>query len=220
MSSLFRPSERMEMFPSQPSVMFWESSDKTLLTFESSELRSTQNTLVVLPIRWVPPPAGKTVTLLSPLMTMRSIETATGGYGGLYNNPRREWVSLESPSLTLLEFLLPPVCRPFQLESAEVQLNVRAGARKLTIYGGTPGNLTRIKEGENVLGLLKVTIPTELAASASLDGRFYLQIEVGPLLKEYVDTDSSADGEQDDNYSVNRCLVTLKGQRLETEASK
>lgn len=219
MSSLFRPSERMEMFPSQPAVMFWESSEKTLLTFDSSDLRATQNTLVVLPIRWVPPPAGKTVTLLSPLMTMRSIETATGGYGGLYNNPRREWVPLESPSLTLLEFLLPPVCRPFQLESAEVQLNVRAGARKFTIYGGTPGNLTVVKEGENVLGLTKVTIPTELAASASLEGRFYLQIEVGPLLKDYVATDSSADGEQDDNYSVNRCLVTLKGQRLETEES-
>lgn len=220
MSSLFRPSERMEMFPAQPTVMFWEASEKTLLAFDSPNLRAAQSTLVVLPIRWVPPPAGNTITLLSPLMTMRSIETATGGYGGLYNNPRREWVPLESPSLTLLEFLLPTTCRPFQLQSAEVQLNVRAGARKITIYGGEPAKLTKVHEAENALGIVKFTIPTELAASACLDGRFYMQIEVGPLLKDYVDTDTASDGEQDDNYSVNRCLVRLVGQRLETQADK
>lgn len=216
MSTLFRPSDRMEMFPAQPTVMFWEASDKTLLTFDSPNLRATQNTLVVLPIRWVPPPAGEPVTLLSPLMTMRSIETAAGGYGGLYNNPRREWVPLESPSETLLEFLLPPACRPFRLESAEVQLNVRAGARKVTLYGGVPGNLKVVLEAENPLGIINAPIPADLAAPACLDGRFYLQVEVGPLLKDFASANASSDGEQDDNYSVNRCLITLKGHRVET----
>jgi hypothetical protein len=218
LNSLFRPSERMEMFPAQPTIMFWEASDKTLLEFSSTNVRTNQSTLVVLPVRWVPPPAGQPVTLLSPLMTMRSIETANGGYGGLYNNPRREWVPLESPSQTLLEFLLPPVCRPFQLEAAEVQFTARAGARKLTVYGGTPENLVVVKEIENALGAIRFPIPPELAAAACLEGRFYLQIEVGPLMKEYVGTDSAADGEQDDNYSINRCLLTLRGRRLETTA--
>lgn len=218
LNSLFRPSERMEMFPAQPTVMFWEESDKTLLEFGSPDLRANQSTLVVLPIRWVPPPAGQPVTLLSPLMTMRSIETASGGYGGLYNNPRREWVPLESPSQTLLEFILPPVCRPFQLEAAEVQFTARAGARKLTVSSGTPGNLVVVKEVENALGTITISIPTELAATACLAGRFYLQVEVGPLMKEYVGTDSAADGEQDDNYSISRCLLTLKGRRLEATA--
>jgi hypothetical protein len=147
-------------------------------------------------------------------MDMRSIETATGGYGGVYNNPRREWVALETPSQTLLEFLLPPVCRPFQLESATVQLNVRAGSRKLTLYGGAPDDLKVIGEFENALGRISADVPLQLAANPALNGRFYLQIEVGPLLGD--DPDASADGEQDDNYSVSRCLVTLKGQRIET----
>lgn len=214
MQSIFKPTERMEMFPNQPSVLFWESSADTLLKFDSPNLRAAQSTLVVLPIRWVPPPAGKSITILSPLMDMRSIETATGGYGGVYNNPRREWVALETPSQTLLEFLLPPVCRPFQLESATVQLNVRAGSRKLTLYGGAPDDLKVIGEFENALGRISADVPLQLAANPALNGRFYLQIEVGPLLGD--DPDASADGEQDDNYSVSRCLVTLKGQRIET----
>jgi hypothetical protein len=37
-------------------------------------------------------------------------------------------------------------------------------------------------------------------------------------MKEYVGTDSAADGEQDDNYSISRCLLTLKGRRLEATA--
>ena len=216
MESIFKPTERMEMFPNQPSVLFWEASSQTLLKFDSPNLRAAQSTLVVLPIRWVPPPAGKSITILSPLMDMRSIETATGGYGGVYNNPRREWVALETPSQTLLEFLLPPVCRPFQLESAEVQLNVRAGSRKLTVHSGVPSDLKVIGEFENPLGRISAPVPTELAANPALDGRFYLQIEVGPLIGEDIDT--STDGEQDDNYSVNRCLVILKGKRLESSA--
>lgn len=217
MESIFKPTERMEMFPSESSILFWEASNQTLLKFDSPNLRAAQSTLVVLPVRWVPPPAGKPVTILSPLMDMRSIETATGGYGGVYNNPRREWVALETPSQTLLEFLLPPVCRPFQLNSAEVQLNVRAGSRKLTLYSGVPGNLKVIGEFENALGRINATVPPELAVDPAREGRFYLQIEVGPLIGE--DLDASADGEQDDNYSVNRCMVIFKGHRLETTAA-
>jgi hypothetical protein len=99
-----------------------------------------------------------------------------------------------------------------------VQFTARAGARKLTVSSGTPGNLVVVKEVENALGTITISIPTELAATACLGGRFYLQVEVGPLMKEYVGTDSAADGEQDDNYSISRCLLTLKGRRLEATA--
>lgn len=213
MNSVFSNRDRTDAFPSEQSVLFWEASDKSLLTFQSADLRVTQNTLMIQPIQWIPPEAGKPITVLSPFMTMRSIETATGGFGGLYNNPRREWVPIETSSDTLLEFLIPQVCRPFELDSIEINLNIRAGSRMVKVSSGVPGNLQPVAEFDSPLGNQKFSVPVELAKAAAVAGRFYLQIDVSDVGGRS-QTESEM-GEQDDNYQVNRCLVILKGRRQE-----
>jgi hypothetical protein len=213
MNSVFSNRDRTDAFPSEQSVLFWEASDKSLLTFQSADLRVTQNTLMIQPIQWIPPEAGKPITVLSPFMTMRSIETATGGFGGLYNNPRREWVPIETSSDTLLEFLIPQVCRPFELDSIEINLNIRAGSRIVKVSSGEPGNLQPVAEFDSPLGNQKISVPVELAKAAAVAGRFYLQIDVSDVGGKS-QTESEM-GEQDDNYQVNRCLVILKGRRQE-----
>ena len=213
MNSVFSNRDRTDAFPSEQSVLFWEASEKSLLTFQSSDLRVTQNTLMIQPIQWIPPEAGKQITVLSPFMTMRSIETATGGFGGLYNNPRREWVPIETSSDTLLEFLIPQVCRPFELDSIEINLNIRAGSRTVKVSSGEPGHLQPVAEFDSPLGNQKISVPIELAKAAAAAGRFYLQIDVSDVGGNS-QTESEM-GEQDDNYQVNRCLVILKGRRQE-----
>ena len=216
MESVFDNRDRTEPFPAEPLVLCWEGSDQTLTEFQSDNLRRSQNTLMMQPIRWKPPAAGAPITVLSPFMSMRSIETQSGGFGGVYNNPRRQWVAMETPSDTLIEYLLPEVCRPFQLDSAELVLSIRAGSRKVRLLSGTPDNLQLITELDSPLGKLTIPVPAELGKQACLQGRFYLQIEVSAV------TGSGASdqdmGEQDDNYSVSQCLIVLKGSRLETSA--
>ncbi|MEN9554583.1 MAG: hypothetical protein RLZZ232_869 [Planctomycetota bacterium] len=213
MESVFSNRDRTDLFPAEQSVLFWESSDKSLLNFTSDDLRVTQNTLMIQPIQWIPPEAGKLITILSPFMTMRSIETASGGFGGMYNNPRREWVAIETASDTLLEYLIPPVCRPFDVESVEINLDIRAGSRKVQVFSGTPDNLQLVTELDSPLGEQVISVPVELAKVASEQGRFYLQIDVSEIGGNS-QTESEM-GEQDDNYLVNRCLVKLKGRRSE-----
>lgn len=214
MESVFDNKDRTEPFPAEPLVLCWEGSDQTLTEFTSDNLRRTQNTLMMQPIRWKPPVAGSPITILSPFMSMRSIETQTGGFGGVYNNPRRQWVAMESASDTLLEYLLPDVCRPFQLESAEIVLSIRAGSRKVKLLSGTPDNLQLIQELDSPLGTLTIPVPAELGKEACLNGRFYLQIEVSEVAGS--SPDSMDQGEQDDNYAVSQCLVVLKGSRQES----
>lgn len=212
-SSVFANRDRTDAFPAEQSVLFWEASDKSLLTFQSDDLRVTQNTLMIQPIQWIPPEAGKPITILSPFMTMRTIETATGGFGGLYNNPRREWVQIETSSDTLLEFLIPQICRPFELDSIEINLNIRAGSRNVKVFSGEPGKLQPVAEFESPLGNQKISVPVEVAKASALAGRFYLQIDVSDVIGN-TQTESQM-GEQDDNYQINRCLVILKGRRQE-----
>ena len=216
MESVFDNKDRTEPFPAEQMVLCWEGSDQTLTDFQSENLRRSQNTLMMQPIRWKPPAAGAPITSLSPFMSMRSIETQSGGFGGVYNNPRRQWVAMESASDTLIEYLLPEVCRPFRLDSAEMVLSIRAGSRKVRLLSGTPDNLQLITELDSPLGRLTIPIPAELAKQACLQGRFYLQIEVSEV------TGSGASdqdmGEQDDNYAVSQCLIVLKGSRQETSA--
>lgn len=212
-ASVFDFGNRLEAFPPETSLLFWESSDKSLLKYDSENVRIHQNTLVIQPIQWIPPVAEERVRIFSPFMSMRTVETATGGIGGLYNNPRRKWMPMESKSTTLLEYLLPPSCRPFVLESVQIRLDIRAGGRTLTISCGDRENLTAAETLENPLGEFTVDLPAEACKAAAQDGRFYLQLAVSDVNGG---TDpGSLGGEQDDNYRINQCLVILDGHRTE-----
>lgn len=214
MESVFDFRDRLEAFPPTESLLFWESSEESLLRFDSDNLRIHQNTLVIQPIQWVPPVADAPITILSPFMSMRTVETATGGIGGLYNNARRMWMPLESSSTTLLEYLLPSACRPFVVDSAQIRISIRAGGRTLKVYCGDRQNLTLAGTYENPLGELTVDLPAEPCQAAARNGRFYLQLEVSDVTTGTADS-SSLGGEQDDNYSISQCIVVLGGRRVE-----
>ena len=79
------------------------------------------------------------------------------------------------------------------------------------MLSGDSDNLQEIAELASPLGTHAVTIPADLIRDSCRSGRLFLQINVSDL-----DASMKSDtmtGEQDDNWQIERVLLTLKGHR-------
>jgi hypothetical protein len=217
LESVFSESNRLEVFPSVPSVLFWAQSEEPALTLGNEDVRRKQSILVVQPLTLLPPAAGMTIAIPPPLLPYRSVSTAVGGYSNVYNNTRREWVPNEAALETLLQFQIPAVCLPFEAEAAEVTLLIRAASRIVTVLSGDSDNLQEISELTSPLGTHSITIPVDLIRESCRTGRLFLQINVSDL-NASMKSDSMT-GEQDDTWQIERVLLTLKGHRKPEDRS-
>jgi hypothetical protein len=211
LESVFSVNDRVESFPSVPSILFWATPQETALRIENDDVRREQMMLVVQPIQWAPPEAGSTVLIPASLLPYRSITTAKGGYSSVYNNARREWLPQETAGETLLQFQIPAVCLPFDPESADVELLIRAASRIVTVLAGDRDELQQVAEWTSPLGTQSISIPAALIRTNCLNGELFLQINVSDLDSSM--QSESMSGEQDDNWQIERVLLTLKGRR-------
>ena len=212
LESVFSKNDGLEVFPALPSVLFWTESEEPTLILANEGVRRKQTVLVVQPVQWLPPEAGKTITIPPPLLPYRSIPTAEGGYSSVFNNARREWTEQEEAGETVLQFQIPAVCGPFEAEAADVSLLIRAASRIVTVSSGDANNLQKIYEVKSPLGTQSITIPVDLIQNSSHSGRLLLRISVSDL-DDAMKSDSRS-GEQDDNWKIERILLTLKGHRM------
>ena len=211
LESVFSKSDRLDAFPPAPSVFYWAELKEPALTIGNKDVRRSQSILVVQPLQLQPPEAGRTITIPPPLLPYRSVSTANGGYSNVYNNTNREWVPHEAALETLLQFRIPAVCLPFEAEAAEVSLLIRAASRTVTIQSGDADSLQTVSELKSPLGTHSITIPVDLIRDSCHSGKLFLQINVSDL-DASMKSDTMA-GEQDDNWQIERVLLTLKGHR-------
>ncbi len=205
------PADQDSVFPSEPSVLFWDKSDSEVLHFGGDDVRRQRAVLVVHPLELYPPEVGTPFLIPPQLLTYRSVVNQDGGIGSSYINSRRKWQPQESASKSMLEFHIPEACRPLIPESGELNLLIRAGSRSVTITSGDRTNMQTIAELKSPLGMQTVSIPGELIRSTCLQGNLFLQIQVSDI-----DSEMNADdmtGEQDDSWQIERVLLTLRGQR-------
>ena len=210
LAAAFGNRNRLESFPAVPSLLYWDVPENSTLTMGGDSTRHDRSALVVLPIQFKAPEVGQTVTLPSPLMPYRSVATSDGGISSAFDNNRRQWVSQESSSNTLLQFDLPDVCLPFAPESAVAELLIRAGSRTVTVSAGAQDGMTVIQTLSSPLGTQQITIPVELISASCRTGSLLLQIDVSDLDSGLKSADAT--GEQDDSWSVERLLLTLRGK--------
>lgn len=211
LESVFSKSDRQEAFPAVPSVLFWAELEEPTLALGNEGVRRKQTVLVVQPLQWQPPEAGRTITIPPPLLPYRSIPTAKGGYSSVYNNAKREWAQQEEAGETLLQFQIPSVCGPLEAEAADVSLLIRAASRMVTVLSGDADSLQKISELTSPLGTHSITIPVDLIRDSCRSGRLFLQINVSDLDASM--KSGTMTGEQDDNWQIERVLLTLKGHR-------
>lgn len=213
LNSVFDPDreDQTRIFPTEPTVLFWDKSDSEVLHFEGDDVRRQQTVLVVHPLELYPPEAGKPFLIPPQLLAYKSVANEDGGIGSSYINMKRSWLPQETATKTMLEFQIPEACWPLSPESGELKLLIRAGSRSVTIQSGDRNNLQPVAELKSPLGMQTISIPGEIIQGTCLQGRLFLQIQVSDLDSEMKAEDMT--GEQDDSWQIERVLLTLKGQR-------
>lgn len=211
LESVFASANRLEPFPAEASLLFWDEGQQPDLEIGEGGARRERSTLIVQTLTLQRPESGRLITIPSPLLPFRSMPTSLGGISGAFDNTRRNWVPQESPGLILLEFQIPSVCVPLAVEAADVQLQIRAASRAVTLESGPQDGLQRVAELKSPLGMHSISLPAELIRESGLAGRIYVQISVSDL-----DTSLKSElltGEQDDSWQIRNVSLTLKGRR-------
>jgi len=211
-SRVFSDDPSSEVFPSEPSLLYWTDSLTSNVTFGNDETRRQASSLMIHPLTLVRPQANTTITIPATLLPYRAILDRNGGISSAYSNRLRSWAEAEGSANTLLRFEIPDVCHPFRTEFARVDLRIRAGLRDVEISGGQPDNLQSIQTLNSPVGLFTVEIPVELLDQTERDGSVLLQFDVGKA--NVTDTGDVSAGERDDTWQIERVMLTLQGQRV------
>ena len=213
LDSVFSLKNRLEAFPAVASILFWETPASSSLQIGGPDVRHMHSVLVVQPLQLQPPEAGRLITIPSPLIPFRAIGDSDGGFSGVYNNSKREWSQLEEAGMTLLQFELPNVCVPFDPESVQLSILIRAGSRTVKFASGEQTGLSPAGELVSPLGAHQVIIPAAMVKASCRAGHVFLRISVGDL-DESLKADAMSTGEQDDSWRIERVRLTLTGRRI------
>lgn len=205
---------RTNPFPEVPSVFCWVRNEDSPIRIGRGESNG-ESVLLVLPLRLVPPELNQTVTIPSGFVPFRSIPTISGSVSSAFNNNQREWIPSESAGMTLLEFSLPSVCRPFQAERGDLTLRIRAGSRKISVSAGTRESLEPLKALDSPVGVFDIPIPAERFTDSVRSGRIVVGIEASEIDASAIDPE--AIGEQDDSWLIESLQLTLVGKRIPAE---
>jgi hypothetical protein len=198
-------------FPEQASLLFWRNVEQSPLEFAGDAFQLQKSTMVVMPLELTAPAAGQRIVIPSALLPYQSINTATGGLSSVYSNVGRNWGPYEDAAEVLLEFRIPEVCLPFDTDSAEVTILIRAGSRTVTFESGARENLKSVSQLSSPLGSQTITIPTDMIRETCRNGRLFLQIRVSALEESMQASELS--GEQDDSWRIEHVLLSLHGRR-------
>ena len=192
--------------PNQLSMLYWAQAETSSLHIGDQETRRDSSVLVVQPVTLTPPEIGQQITIPPVALPYRSVSDEEGNVGTAYNNGQRTWIQRERGGQINLEFQVPPVCTPFDVTSAELQIKLTAGSRIVTVTGGDSMEVveTFISPAKTV----KVRLPlTQVARDGMV--RVKLVVSEPNIQRE----EGVADVDQDDAWKIDRVFLTLKGAR-------
>lgn len=211
-ASVFDSIGRDRAFPETASLMFWTQSNQESFSIGDADARQERSLLCVHPLRMVSPDVGTKITIPSPFVALRTTTDAAGnGFSGVYDNARRRWQRIETASSSFLECQIPTVCLPFEAETAQLDVTIRAGLRTLSLSAGGYESQTLISTIISPLGKQTITIPPELVKESLRTGKFYLYLSVSDLNDAEHDDETSAT--QDDYWEISQLQLTLTGKR-------
>lgn len=211
-ASIFDMEERSEPFPNAPSLLFWAEADRQAVNLSDPNIRHRRSLLVVQPLRMEQPPVETRITIPSPFIRLRTLPDANGaGVSGVFNNAKRRWLSAEAGSRSFMEFQIPDVCLPFEVDTADIELFLRAGSRTVTVSAGSFETQEVVRLLESPLGAHSIQIPADLIRDSCRHGKLYLSLTVSDLQKSLQPANASQT--QNDYWEISRMGLTLTGKR-------
>lgn len=216
---IFNLKGRPRAFPETSTLLYWANHARKEHGIGDEDTVFTGTTLVAQPVQWIPPELDQSVVIPAPAIDYRSISNADGKYSSTYSNQNREWVSRESANDFLIEFRIPQACTPFEAQTIDCRIKIRAPARQVILSSGnSPTELSEFHNVTGPVGILNVQIPADSVQNSLQTGSFILKLDIGELNLNS-DEDSSASGEQDDSWMVQQLQVNLKGRRVRSNQS-
>ena len=169
-------------FPQAPSLMFWAQSNRQMLDIGDSDVRRERSLLVVHPLRMERPKVGTQITIPSPFISLRTMQDSEGnGFSSVFENGKRQWLKSESSSRSFMEFQIPSVCLPFEVDTAILELFIRAGSRTVTVSVGSFESQTVVSQLDSPLGAQSIKVPADLIRESCRDGKLYVALNVSDL---------------------------------------
>lgn len=214
---IFNMKGRPNAFPETATVLYWANHSREQLGVKDANTKFTGTTLVAQPVEWRPPALNETILIPAGAIEYKGVASANGKYSSTYSNQTREWVSREMATGFLLEFRIPDVCAPFEPDTIDCRIRIRAPARKVIFSSGKdPSELTEFHSESSPVGTINIQIPAETVRDGLASGRFVVKFDISKLQLNGDEAGPSA-GEQDDTWVINGVQVNITGRRISTE---
>lgn len=166
------------LMPAEPVVMGWtESAPTSRLRLEADEAAS-MHSLVMVPVRFERPEAGRRVTIPAALMDTsrpRPGEVPAAYVpGGLYSEETQAWVEAVNREATaVMRFKAPAGVGPLEVESATLSMHLRAPGWRYEVLVKRGDEVEVVAEGTNPLGEVEVSLTGEQAPEMEADGAVF-----------------------------------------------
>ena len=214
-ASVFENTAGVQGFPQVASLLFWAQSNRQMLNIGDSDVRRERSLLVVHPLRMEQPKIGSRITIPSPFIALRTTQDSEGaGFSSIFDNGRRQWSKTEASSRSFMQFQIPAVCLPFEVESAELELFIRAGSRTVTVSAGSFESQAVVKSLDSPLGTQSISVPVDLIRESLREGRLYIALDVSELDESQPAADENVSETQNDYWEISRLGLTLTGSRM------
>ncbi|MEP3481281.1 MAG: hypothetical protein ABJZ55_18720 [Fuerstiella sp.] len=214
---IFNRKGQPNAFPESTTVLYWANHSRQEIGVNDANTEFSGTTLVAQPVQWRSPALNQPILIPTGAIDYRGVASADGKYSSTYSNQTREWVSREMATDFLLEFRIPDVCAPFDPDTIDCKVRIRAPARKVIFSSGnTPAELTEFHSESSPVGTIHIQIPADTVRDGLKTGRFVIKFDISGLQLNGEDASSSA-GEQDDTWVIDGVQINMTGQRISTE---
>jgi hypothetical protein len=137
-------------------------------------------TLLVLPVEIVRPPAGTEMLIPSPLLAYGTRTSPDGSVpAGCWDDNTGEWQERTSPCVTWLSFQIPRALLPVKALKAQVDVKVSGAVGRLEIRGIQNDADVSLQEVRKPVGTVRVDLTDASALNINDEGELALGIVVG-----------------------------------------
>lgn len=196
--------------PSQLSMLYWARADSSSIEIGDDETRDDGSVLVVQPVTLLPPIPGEQITLPPVVLPYRAALSDRNDYSTIYNNGQRKWIATEKAAEITLAFDVPGVCLPFDVSSADLKVRITAGSRMFEVAGGPRSDMQVLQTFDSPAQTISVQLPNKAIERGE---RVFVRFKVSEPNIEREEGVTAV--EQDEDWKIDRVLLTLKGARRE-----
>lgn len=165
-------------YPTKPTVLVWSELVGTGIELPVSE---KGNSLRAIPVVFDVPAHGTRIAVPSVFLTPEPLRGEAGGRksGVVYDSSKRTWLEeMHQPMLVMMKYGLPAGFGGFDVESAELTIDLRAPGRRFDVVVLRDGKIQIAGGGVNPSGRQVFNLAGKLAPQMDADGRILVGIDV------------------------------------------